>query len=113
VLLFRQKKRKFYPVCQFRTKARGDINGTIEPHFSVVSWTARSNFAELLGEDVTLLEAPATAPRTIATPITDPAPVTTFDRSRGIAAEFTPPATEDIPPPEEPFADYDPEDEIF
>jgi hypothetical protein len=102
VLLFRQKKRLFYPICRFRTKARGDINNTIDPHFDVVGWTARSNFAELLGEDVTLLEAPATAPRTIAAPITEPAPKSSF----GYAASYTPPTADDLPE----IVDCDPTD---
>jgi len=98
VLLFRQRKRLFYPICRFRTKARGDVNNIIDPRFDVVGWTSRANFAELLGEDAPLLEAPA-------------APVAS-GRAPGYATEFIPPATEDSPPPEEPFVGYDPDEAI-
>jgi hypothetical protein len=59
------RKRLAFPAVQLRTKARGDVNDTIDPVFEIVDWTPRSNFTVLLGEDTRLLEGPPTAPKAI------------------------------------------------
>jgi len=107
VFLFRAKKRLHFPIVRLRTKPRGDINNTIDPHFEIVGWAPRSNFAELLGEDVPLMEAPATAPR-LPAPVTESVPVTSSGRAHGYAAEFNPPPKPDDDLPE--MIDADPSD---
>jgi hypothetical protein len=107
--LYVMKKRLYFPICRLRTKERGDTNNTIDSLFEIIGgwggWTSRSNFAELLGEDVQQLPAPATAPAAIAAPIA---------RSRGIAAEFTPSPKLDEDLPERIDADpNDPDNIVF
>jgi hypothetical protein len=97
----------FFPVISLGSHPRGDEYNTQDPVFKIEEkgWTARSHFAELLGEHVPQLEATPTGPR-LAAPVTESAP-TTFGRSRGIAAEYNPPTKPDSLPER---IDYDPTD---
>jgi len=103
---FRLKRRAVFPICRLGSKERGDVNGTIDPVFPITGWTARSNFAELLGPmETTQIAAPEAAPR-IAASVAQPAPKSTLR----YAAEFTPPAP---PTADDGFAGVDPGDMIY
>jgi hypothetical protein len=56
-----RKGKAEFPVCTLSTRPkRNDPNHNIDPVFSIVGWSARENFAELLPPPAELLEPPKT-----------------------------------------------------
>jgi hypothetical protein len=107
---YKKKGGAFFPIISLGNRARGDVHDTQDPVFKIET---TSHFAELLDEDVPQLEAPATAPRLAAPVANDDTSKTCFGRTSRYAAEYNPPATEDIPAATEPFAGIDPDDLIY
>jgi hypothetical protein len=45
------QKRRAFPICELRTKPRGDQFGNIDPVFRVVGWAPRPDFDAILGPE--------------------------------------------------------------
>jgi hypothetical protein len=59
---FRLRQRRFFPICTLSTKAKGDINGNVDPVFKIVGWSPRENFQELLAPPAEKPDAVTYAP---------------------------------------------------
>jgi hypothetical protein len=57
------KRRAEFPICSLGVKPRRDVNNNIDPTLTIVGWSKRDNFSELLAAPADRqLAAPTTAP---------------------------------------------------